>query len=159
MNYTISGISPAPFQHLFAMSDAELAALGIDRHIADEEPGYPCRASLVDAAVGEEVLLLNFRHLDADSPYQSNGPIFIRRQAIEAARFENCLPPVLNQPERLFSVRAYDAMHRMVEADVCSSAQLSGIIERFLTPVEVDYLHIHFARRGCYIAKVVRQLA
>ncbi len=157
MSYIISGISPAPFQHLFALSDVELGAHNIDRHIADEELGYPCRASLMDAAVGEELLLLNFQHLDAASPYQSSGPIFIRRQATEAASFTDCLPPVLGQPQRLFSVRAYDGKHRMVEAEVASGAQLCGQIEQFLAKADVEYLHIHFARRGCFIAKVLRR--
>jgi hypothetical protein len=156
MSYIISGISPAPFQHLFALTDAELGALNIDRHIADEEPGYPCRASLMDAAVGEELLLLNFQHLDAASPYQSTGPIFIRRQASAAASFTDCLPPVLNQPQRLFSVRAYDGKHRMVEAEVASGVELCGQIEQFLTSASVEYLHIHSARRGCYFARVDR---
>jgi Protein of unknown function (DUF1203) len=159
MPYQISGLDPHPFIHLFTLSNAELAAMDIDRHIADEELGYPCRVSLSDATIGEELLLLNFQHLSAHSPYQSKGPIFVSRNAAHAparAVFHNQLPPVLAQPERLFSIRAYDSTHRIIDAEVANGAQLQALLERFLSKPQTDYLHIHFARRGCFIARVDR---
>jgi len=36
----------------------EIGARGARRVIADSTPGYPCRVSLADAAVGDELLLL-----------------------------------------------------------------------------------------------------
>lgn len=159
MPYQISGLDPHLFTHLFALSDAKLAAMDIDRHIANEALGYPCRLSLTDAAIGEELLLVNFQHLAVKSPYQSQGPIFVSRNAANApgpAVFHNQLPPVLAQPERLFSIRAYDSTHRMVDAEVASGAQLEALLERFLAEPQTNYLHIHFARRGCFIARVER---
>ena len=47
-------------------------------------PGYPCRISLQDAEVGEEVLLLTFRHQAVASPYAASGPIYIRRSATQS---------------------------------------------------------------------------
>jgi hypothetical protein len=32
--------------------------------------GFPCRVSLVDAEIGESVLLVNYEHLPAASPYR-----------------------------------------------------------------------------------------
>jgi hypothetical protein len=41
MSFRITGLAPEPFQHLFALSDAELAARGAVRRIADRKPGFP----------------------------------------------------------------------------------------------------------------------
>ena len=46
---------------------------------SDQPVGFPCRVSLEDAPVGEEVLLLPFTHQDSRSPYRASGPIFVRR--------------------------------------------------------------------------------
>lgn len=81
MSFRIRGIDPAPIQPLFALSDDELQASGMKRVVADAAHGYPCRVSLVDAAIGEELMLLPYYHQPARSPYQSRGPIFVRRDA------------------------------------------------------------------------------
>lgn len=44
MNFRIRGLEAGQFAHLFALSDAELAALGAVRKIADGP--HPCRISL-----------------------------------------------------------------------------------------------------------------
>jgi hypothetical protein len=38
----------------------------------DEFPGFPCRVSLQDAEIGEEVILLPYQHHKTNSPYQAN---------------------------------------------------------------------------------------
>jgi hypothetical protein len=65
------------------------------------------RISLQDAAVGEEVLLLTFRHQAGASPYAASGPIFIRRSATQSFDAINVIPD--QQRRRLLSVRAYDS--------------------------------------------------
>lgn len=156
MTFQICGLAPMQFTHLFSLNDAELAAQGIDRHIADEAYGYPCRVSLKDAEIGEELLLLNFQHLKTTSAYQANGPIFVSRNARQAQVFINQLPPMLKQEHRLFSVRAFDNTDRMIDAEVASGAQLQALLENFLLKPQVNYLHVHFARRGCFAARVDR---
>lgn len=157
MTFQICGLAPQQFAHLFSLSDAELAAQGIDRHIADETLSFPCRVSLEDAAIGEELLLLNFTHLKTTSAYQANGPIFVRRHALAAPIFVDRLPPMLNQAHRLFSVRAFDSADRMVDAEVASGTELQALLENFLLKPEVNFLHVHFARRGCFAARVERK--
>ena len=157
MAFQICGLTPQQFTHLFSLNDVELAARGIDRHIANEAFSYPCRVSLKDAEIGEELLLLNYQHLKVSSAYQANGPIFVRRNAIEATVFVDQLPPMLKQTHRLFSVRAFDHTHRMIDAEVADSAQLQIHIENFLFNPQVNYLHVHFARRGCFAAQVDRK--
>ena len=78
-SFQLIGISHLPFQHLFAYSDQQLREIGAIRRIATENPGFPCRISLQDAEVGEELLLLPYLHQPAESPYRASGPIFIRR--------------------------------------------------------------------------------
>jgi hypothetical protein len=84
MSFQISGLPLARFAPLFSMSDEALAALQIERRIADRKPGFPCRVSLRDAEPGERVLLLNYAHQPAGTPYRSNHAIFVREGAIEA---------------------------------------------------------------------------
>ena len=54
MSFRITGLRAEQFNHLFALSDEELAAQGVVRRIADERrPGYPCRVSLTDSEPGD----------------------------------------------------------------------------------------------------------
>jgi hypothetical protein len=117
-------------------------------------PGYPCRIALEDAAPGETLLLLNWRHLDADSPYRADGPIFVREAAQATARVRNAIPE--QQRSRLLSVRAYDANGWMRDAEVVEGVGLEGLIEGFFADAEVAFLHVHNARRGCYACRIDR---
>jgi hypothetical protein len=153
MNYQLRGLEPAPFERLFDLDDEALAELGMRRMRSDQPVGFPCRISLEDTPVGEEVILLPFNHQDGRSPYRASGPIFVRRGRT-AARIVNELPSYLTL--RPLSVRAYDAADEMVEADVVDGATAEPLIQRYLARADVAYLHIHFARRGCYACRVDR---
>jgi Protein of unknown function (DUF1203) len=154
MNYRIRGIDPAPFQRYFAMSDAELERHSASRTIANESPGYPCRVSLEDAPAGEELILISHEHQAASSPYRAAGPIYVRRSATETAVLTNEVPQQFRT--RLLSVRAYDAKDFIVDAEVEEGVRLAALIERFFANPEVAYLHVHYARRGCYAGRVDR---
>ena len=154
MSYILRGLEPALFQPLFDLDDATLAARGMRRMRVDAPIGFPCRVSLEDAPVGEEVLLLPFVHQDSRSPYRASGPIFVRRGRHEARRIAGELPPYLTR--RPLSVRAYDAADEIVEAEVIDGAAAEPLIEDYLARADVSYLHVHFARRGCYACRVER---
>src|SRR5579872_2281998 len=80
MHFRIRGLPAEQFAPLFALTDAELAERGAVRRIADgREPGYPCRVSLSDSRPGDELILLNYEHLPADSPYRMRFAIFVRK--------------------------------------------------------------------------------
>jgi hypothetical protein len=79
ISFQLVGIDAAPFQALFGLSDEELITYSAKRCFADERPGYPCRISLQDAQIGEELLLLPYTHQPANSPYHASGPIFVRK--------------------------------------------------------------------------------
>lgn len=154
MNYQLRGLEPRLFESLFELDEASLAARGMRRMRVDAPVGYPCRISLEDAPVGEEVLLLPFTHQDSRSPYRASGPIFVRRGQRAAARVVGALPPYLTR--RPLSVRSYDAADEMVDAEVVDGAEADLLIERYLARDDVSYLHIHFARRGCFACRVDR---
>jgi uncharacterized protein DUF1203 len=154
MTFRIAGLDPGQFAHFLAMSDEELARHRARRYTAKEHPGYPCRVTLDDAQPGEEVLLLNFEHLPVDSPYRSSHAIYVRANA--ALRYEgiNEVPPALAR--RLLSVRAFDANGLMVSGEILEGAALAPYIEAQFADAGVAYLHAHYARRGCFAARIDR---
>ena len=94
MPFRVLGLSPGPFRPLFAMHDARLHRLGARRVIADD-PRLPCRVSLEHAELGEELLLLNFEHQPANTPYRATHAIYVRRVADQAFAAVDTVPEVL----------------------------------------------------------------
>jgi hypothetical protein len=154
MNFQISGLEPSAFEHLFGLDDESLSGLGVQRMEVDEHPGFPCRISLEDAQVGETVLLLNFEHQPADSPYRSCHAIFVSESASKAAPEVNQVP--LSLKRRLLSVRAFDNEGMMLDAEVVEGAALDEVIAKLFADEACSYLHVHNAGRGCYAARVDR---
>lgn len=157
MGFHISALSVDEFSHLFGQDDEVLAKNGVRRVIADSNFGFPCRVSLQDAEIGESLLLLNYEHQPARTPYRSSHAIYVRERASQARLAENEIPDVLKK--RLLSVRAFDAAGMMVDADVVDGQQLDALIERLFANDSAEYLHIHNARLGCYAALVSRDYA
>lgn len=154
MHFRITGIEPGPFQHLFDMSDDELAAMRAKRYVADSKPGFPCRISLEDAEPGETVILAPYSHQTAETAYKSNGPIFVREAAKRRFEAVDVVPEQL--ASRLLSLRAYDDAGMMIDADVVEGRELGAHIARMLGNADAAYIHAHFARRGCYAALIER---
>lgn len=154
MDFRITGLRAESFAHLFGLPDAELARHRALRRACDEKPGFPCRVSLADAEPGETVLLLNYEHLPVDSPYRSSHAIYVRERPLESFDEVNTIPAALRT--RLLAVRGFDARGLMVGADVVEGRAAEPVIERFLANPDVEYLHAHFARAGCFAARVDR---
>jgi hypothetical protein len=154
VSYVITGVSPAPFAHLYGLPDAVLAKHGAIRMRADAKPGFPCRITLEDVEPGEDVLLINHEHLPVDTPFRSYHAIFVREGAGEVARFVDAVPEQLRI--RLLSVRAFDAKGMMTDADVIDGNALAPLIARMFADPAVAYLHVHNAKRGCFAARVDR---
>ncbi|HEY1614833.1 MAG TPA: DUF1203 domain-containing protein [Rhizomicrobium sp.] len=153
MNFRYRGLPSEPFAGLFDLTDPECAARGMRRVVADEKPGFPCRVTLEDAEPGEALLLLPFEHQPAHSPYRAAGPIFIR--AGQHATYDATQsPPVLLG--RLLSVRAYDDDGMMIEADVAEGCAIEPLLERLFAHADTSYVHLHYARRGCFACRVER---
>jgi len=154
MGFRIVGLDSAQFHHLFGQDAAYLADHGVKRMTVESKPGYPCRVSLRDADVGDKVLLMNFEHQPAASPYRSSHAIFIREGASSVNPAENEVPEMLRS--RLLSVRAFDSDDMMTAADVVEGRDVEPIIDDLLSDESVAYLHLHNAKRGCFVARVER---
>jgi hypothetical protein len=153
-NFQLQALDPAPFQALFELDDAALRERGIRRQLVDKCPGVPCRISLEDAALGEEVLLLPYEHQAVDSPYRASGPIFVRREVARAQPAPGEVPDYVRQ--RLISLRAYDADHLMQAADVVPGEEVAAQLQRLFDDPGIVYVHLHNARPGCFSCLVRR---
>lgn len=154
-DFQIVALPRERFVHLFSMSEAELVANGSRRLTVNKNPGYPCRISLMDAPIGETVILTPFRHHDVDSPYQSGGPIFVRESAETAKPGINEIPLMLLH--RLLSVRAYTNTGMMSGGKVVEGRELEKVIRQFFNEAEIAYLHLHNAGPGCFNCLVERK--
>jgi hypothetical protein len=154
MGFRVVGLPASRFEQLYGLSEEALAEKGIRAYVADSKPGFPCRVSLRDAEPGERVLLLNFEHQPAGTPYRSAHAIYVKDGAQDAEPEPGEVPEVLRS--RLLSVRAFDGQGMMVDADLADGREAGAVFERLLANPAVAYLHVHNAKRGCYAARVDR---
>src|ERR1700743_2386090 len=147
MTFRIKGLAAEPFLDLFDLDDAALEARDMRRVVADEPHAAPCRVTLADAEPGERLILLPFAHQAAHSPYQASGPIFVREGARDSFDAVGVLPPVFEG--RMLSVRAYNGEGLMTAADLAKSDP-RPLFDRFFADPKVEYIHVHYANRGCF---------
>ena len=152
--FQIHALDPAPFAHLFALSDKALAAQGARRVVADEAPGFPCRVSLMDASVGDEVVLVGYEHLPGNTPYRASHAIYVRKGVAQAELPAGAVPPVLST--RLLSIRGFDRAGMMRTADVVDGTDLAAALPRMFANPEIAVVHIHNAKQGCFAASATR---
>jgi len=153
MAFRIRGLPAEDFNHWFALTDGELALQAVRRCTADVAHAFPCRISLTDAQVGDEVLLINHEHLPVDSPYRSRHAIYVRagEQTFDAV---DTVPDMLRR--RLLSLRAFDDAGMMTGCDVVEGGDVERVIADLFADPKAAYLHVHFARPGCYAARIER---
>ncbi|OYU16369.1 MAG: hypothetical protein CFE37_01445 [Alphaproteobacteria bacterium PA4] len=154
MAFQIHALDPSPYAPLFGLNEQQLAVHNARRVIATSNPGFPCRVSLADAAVGESLLLVNHQHLRGSTPYAASHAIYIREAAEPARIAPNSVPEVLLR--RLLSVRAYDAASMMLDADVVDGRSLAPMLDALFARDDVAFIHLHNARPGCFAASVTR---
>jgi hypothetical protein len=154
MSFQITGLDAAPFRRFYGLSDEELQSFGVKRLIAHEKPGFPDRIELRDVEKGEAVLLLNYVHQPADTPYRASHAIFVREWAETSYRAIDEIPNVLQI--RPISLRAFDADGDMVDADLITGDDPKPTIDRLFASPRAAYIHAHYAKRGCYAARIDR---
>lgn len=154
-SYAVTGLPVEQFAPLFGLPDEALAARGVVRKVVDSPTGYPSRIELEDAQVGDTVLLLNYEHQPADTPFRARHAIFVNEKARETRRTIGALPGALASRVAI-SLRAFDAAGVMLDADVASGAELEPLIARFFADPRIAYLHAHTASWGCYLARIDR---
>jgi len=153
VNFKISAIKN-DYNYMFNLNKEELITKGAIKVTADEYPGFPCRVSLEDAKIGEEVILFPFQHHQTSSPYQSIGPIFIRKNAKSADLKINEIPKMLLH--RLLSLRIYDKKGMMIDAKTIEGKVLKNEIKIIFRNNLVNYIQIHNSGPGCYNCQVNR---
>ena len=154
MTFRISGLDPAQFAPLFGLDDDALAALGARGHLVGPDSGIPDRIELRDANEGEAVILLNYVHQPADTAYRASHAIFVLEGAVAPANLVDEIPSAM--ATRLISLRAFSPNHELVSADVAQGVELAPLISTFFGNPAVSYIHAHYAKPGCYAAKIER---
>ena len=154
MSFRVLGIDPDQFSHLYGLSDAALATAGAKRYVVDTKPGFPDRVEVRDLEIGERAILLNYEHQPANTPYRSRHAIFVREGADRALDVMDTIPEVIRI--RPISLRAFSEDGEMVDADLMNGEAIVPLIERFFSNPDVAYLQAHYAKRGCYAARIVR---
>ena len=154
MSFRIKGLPAEDFQHLFALSDEELATQNAVRRIADgRKPGYPCRVALEDSNPGDELLLVNYEHLAVDSPYRMRFAVYVRKGDATYDKI-NQVPEQLRS--RMLAVRAFDNAGMLRGWQLTDGRELESAIGKLLQDPDAEYLHVHYAAPGCYAARVER---
>jgi hypothetical protein len=154
MSFRIRGLDPAPFRQFYGLATEQLARHGITRHVADTKPGFPDRIELRDAEPGESLLLLNYTHQPADTAYRASHAIFIREGAEISYDAINEIPEPLRL--RPISLRGFNVAGEMLDADLLEGSALASAIERMLADSGIEYIQAHYAKRGCYAARIER---
>jgi hypothetical protein len=154
MSFRITGLDADPFRCFYGLPGEELQSLGVRRLVADKQPGFPDRIELRDVDEGEAVLLLNYFHQPAETPYRASHAIFVREWAETPYRAVDQTPEVLWI--RPISLRAFDDKGDMIDADLTGGGDLEPAITRLFANPEVAYMHAHYAKRGCYAARIDR---
>ena len=153
MTYRIKGLEPTPFAPLFQLADAELEAQGMTRMSVDN-PNFPCRVSLRDCDLGDEVILLNHVSHDGNNPYRASHAIFVSKSASEAAEYVDSVPPALDR--RILSLRAFDGNGMMVDAALVQPGEADLAIRGLFANTAVTHIDAHNATRGCFAARIDR---
>lgn len=151
MTYRVTGLDPKPFRPLFALSDEQLEQRGM-RRMTVTNGRFPCRVSLVDRPVGEDVILLNHVSHDVANPYRASHAIFVANA--ERAEFVDKVPPVFEP--RVLSLRAFDKDGMMADALITQPGEADAGIRKLFANPEIVTIHAHNAARGCFSAKIER---
>jgi hypothetical protein len=152
MAYRIEGLAPEPFEPLFAMTDAELAARGARRATADG-PGYPCRVSLEEADPGEPLILVNHVSQDADTPFRASHAIYVRKGA-GRGRYADEVPALF--ATRTLGLRGFDSDGMLRGALLAPPGEADARIRELLDRPEIAEIHAHNAALGCFLARIER---
>ena len=154
MRFQITALDAERFAPLFAMSDRELADHLAVRVTATSSPGFPCRVSLTDAEVGDELILVNHEHQPGASPFQAAHAVYVRKGVRQARPAVGVVPEQLRT--RMLSLRAFDDRAMIVGADLVDGEKLGPALEALLADPAAAYVHIHYAKYGCYAARADR---
>ena len=154
---TTSKFRVVPLQTATAEAARAAAKSGAQDHavvMTDAPRSYPCRHCLRWAEPGERMILFPFAAIPAGRPYSETGPIFVHAESCDRYRATDEYPADFREGR---VVRAYNAQHDMIAAEVPNGAGPEAVIERFLQEPETAFIHVRSVSRGCYTMGIERQ--
>ncbi|GAB3020049.1 DUF1203 domain-containing protein [Bowmanella dokdonensis] len=155
MSFQFHTLDHQQFEPLYGLSEQELAKHGVLTARVDHPNSYPCRITLQLPEPGERMLLVNYWHLDVESPFRSCYAIYVREGQV-SRHYQPGEIPVMFKTRRM-ALRAFCPQHRLkLAALVADEPELRQHIEQYLANPEVEYLHLHSATHGCYLARISR---
>jgi hypothetical protein len=154
MSFQISALPKAAFEYLFELSPTELSVHNAMRRTVTAKPGFPCRVSLADAEIGEEVILVHFEHHAASTPFRASHAVYVRPHAVQATVAPGEVPVMLRS--RTLSLRGFDKAGMLVDAQLAEGSDLEAAIGEMFQNGDTAYIHAHFAKPGCYAARTDR---
>ena len=154
MSFRFHALGHDQFTRYFSMSEQELKQHRAVLRVADKKPGFPCRVSLEDANIGERALLLHFEHLAVESPFRASHAIYVR----EGVRTRTCAPGEVPEMfrSRQLSVRCFDEQAMLTDAYLIDGSQVESVIAKALDAPHIVHADVHFAKMGCFGARVTR---
>ena len=154
MSFRIHALPAETYACLSGLDEAALNARLVRRQVVDKQPGYPCRVSLEDARPGETVYLVHHVHQDAETPFRASHAIYVREGVPAACPAPGEVPQMIRQ--RIMSLRAFDAAGMMTDADVTPGDAVAERLESLFSDPRTEEIHLHFAKQGCFVARVSR---
>jgi len=154
MSFRIIGLESRRFSHLFGLSDAELAIHGARRRIVTDKPGFPDRVEMRDLEIGETALLLNYVHQPANTPFRASHAIYLREGDGRTYDEVDTVPEVMRS--RPIALRGFDREHMLCDATIAEGDDLEPAIDSVFANPQVAYIQAHYARPGCYAARIER---
>lgn len=100
------------------------------------------------------MLLVHYEHHAVDTPFRASHAIFIRPGKEPARPAPNEVPVMLQK--RILSLRAFDEVGMLRNADLAEGEQIAPALERMFEDSRIAYIHLHFAKPGCYAARALR---
>lgn len=152
MAYRIDGLAPEQFADYFRSTDEELVKRYARRAIADG-PGFPCRISLEEAEIGEELILLNHVSNDAPTPFRASHAIYVR-EGVNAGCYIDAVPPLFES--RTLGLRGFDGEGMLRGALLALPGEADAKIRELFERPEIAAIHAHNAALGCFLARVER---
>jgi hypothetical protein len=154
MSFRVKGLDIRTFQPLVGLSDAELHARGARRVLANSTPGFPDRIEMREAEPGESLLLVNYLHQPVVGPYRASHAIYVLERPKQQYDRSDEIPPVLRA--RVISLRAFDDEGTIVDGDLCPGTRVEASIQQLLRQSATAYIHLHYAKFGCFACRVDR---
>ena len=90
----------------------------------------------------------------SQAPADASHAIFVVEGAKRRYDRIDEIPDVMRS--RILSLRAFDGDDMIVDADVIDGTKAEGLVERFLGNPKVAYIQAHYAKFGCFAARIER---